>query len=817
MGLFICPYCGEQFDEPTRYALHLKSVHPEEPPIEPIVNEYEWYVDPEKGYWSPMLREWGITPIKSEAEKEKEVIKTGIGAVPAVPEEVKTAMAAVGEVDDLLAHYNAKTGFAFRVDAYSAVIYAATSIIAALPFTRVADAIDEIWRIPIIASSVEMARDIHLASYSLTQKPLIARYLLSKTTPYVPEDYRLALAVSRGILTDEKYTKAMAERGLNSDWADMWKEENYNYPSVEMGLRLLRRGDINTEAFNLWMTRLAMPKSAYDEVIKLKEVIPPLPDLIRFAVREAFGEHTYEEQYPAYESFATKMGLTKEAAGWYWWSHWIRISLSQMYDNLWRGYWDEEKFKSMLRLVDIHPDDRDDIYNVAFSPPTVRELGYGYDVGAYTREDIKKYRRWGGLSEEDATKASDALVDYRLEAEREALRREWMYLFSLGKMSEEEFRANLEAVFEMGDRTDLWVERGKYHAERLKKGEVPLEYRVVTSSEAKWMFVNNLRDEAWYRAKLADLEWTDERIDVAVERALEEMKPPEVEEVPPTYRNLTVTQIKDLYGLEKITAAEVPAFLEFIGYSPTDAEMLAQSLIYEEEVPPPTRALTRTDIERAYDLGLIEDKDLIDAYIAFGYSREDAAFLALYTRVNVWYPDLKKLYSNGWITENEMYSALLDLGLPKERADVLMMLTVKFEAPARTASERDLTKSEILKGAKKDILTVTQAASLLMDLGYDEGEAAYLLVLNDVVVAGDPESFWEMKRVTEAYKKSLGKPAKVIPDQLLLLEQQVRQLRAEIEKMKEEEATEEELGERLITLNELEGRYRKLIVEWERQ
>lgn len=798
----------------------LKSSNPNgilPPPIAYMPDVFEWYTDEELGYWSPIIPHQPDEIIKRGTVKTDEEGAEEAGKYTKVPAVVREALKTVKKVDELAAHWSNKVTVAGAMDVGAGIVYALTIAGSSLPFIDHGAVIDEVWRIPILSAGMEMARNIHLSPYNLTQRPLIARHLLSKTTPLIPEDYRLALAAAKGILTDDVYTTAMAQRGLDEGWAEMWREENYLYPPLSLMFELSWRGLVSEDDFTEWMQRNNYPSGVIEALSGLRELIPPAPDLITMVVREAFLPEMVIEAPDIFAKYMTMKGYGKEWADRYWTSHFLPIPLTQAYENLWRGLWTKDEFMFALHIQDIHPMWREDIYNVAFNPPSLREMGYGWDTGVYEEADIEKYRRWGGLSPEDAELSARSMVAYRTEAEREAVRREYLYLFVLERIDEKEFRENLKRLITADEAVELWVERGVKQRERKSKPLEPLEYRMTTASEAKWMFVNGLRDEGWYSEKLADLDWDEERINVAVERAKEEMKPPEVIPEEITYRNLTVAQIKDLYGLEKIKAEEVPSFLEFIGYSPEDAEKLAQVLTYEEKVPPPTRALTRTDIERAYDLGLLEDKDLVDAYVAFGYSRVDAALLALYTKVNVWYPDLKKLYSNGWITENEMYAALLDIGLPKERADVLMMLTVKFEAPARTATERDLTKSEILKGAKKDILTVTQAMSLLQDLGYEEGEAMYLLVLNDVISHDDPESYWEMKRVTEAYKKAMGKPAKIIPDDLLIMEQRVKQMRAEIEKMKEEDATNEELAPKLIALNAYEANYRKLIVEWERQ
>jgi len=194
--------------------------------------------------------------------------------------------------------------------------------------------------------------------------------------------------------------------------------------------------------------------------------MPPAPDIVRMVVREAFDPKVVIEAPQIFAENMELAGFSKDWSDRYWTAHFEPIALRQAYENLWRGYWDKEKFLYALHIADIHPMWREDIYAVAFMPPSARELGYGYDTGVYTLEDIVKYRRWSGLSPEDAAKAGAAMVAYRTEAEREALRREALADYVAGLDDEAELRAKLGAIGGRPEIIDLWVARAKYREER---------------------------------------------------------------------------------------------------------------------------------------------------------------------------------------------------------------------------------------------------------------------------------------------------------------------------------------------------------------
>jgi len=854
---------------------------------------------------------------------------------------------------DLGAHWNTQVllaaGGVVGVDATLVALSLATHDFIA---PSLGDILDETFHVPPLSSMISMINDVVTLSYYTVDKPLSMRHLMSLNTPLIPEPYRLADASAKGILSGDDYFKAMAESGLSNFWATIYSKENEQFPNLETSLALLRRGNIDSTIFYNWLDRQSIKEVVADRLYNLKDVIPPLNDLIHMAVREAFGDHSAEVQLPELHTWASKMGLSEYLTEAYWYAHWDRIALAQCYDNLWRGNWNEEQFMALLRIKDIHPDDRQAILDVAYRPPSIRELGYGWDVNKYTREDMVRYRRMEGLSLEDAGKAADSLIDYRLEAEREALRREWMHLYAINRLSEDDFRANLESVFTMDSRTELWIERGKLEAQRKLKPDTDIEYRIVTSSEAKWMFVEGLKDEDWYRAKLLALDWEQERIDVAVERAIAEkaevkeviisvaeleklyksgqrnkeqliidlkfrnwrdedvaiqlevwnkeiaeaedkaqeaaekaaeIKPvivsistleslykkgkltweqiegeltarnyteeakallktewnteiAEVEakkqeaaekavEVLP--RELTISYIESLYKAKlrnvnwagtalsslKYTDENINDILQMWNNELAETEAKAQEKLRTEALP---RELSRTDIVHEFDIGSRDFDGMVKGFIELNYSEAAAYSIAVWEQFNIIFSDLRALYSKGWIDAEGLLKEVIDLKIPEERAKELVMTVVKFDQPERLEDERTLTKAEIVKGVKNEIITVNDGVALLMDIGYEEWEAYYILAIEKVVAVGDPEGYWDMKKVTEAYKKATGKKSKKVPDDLLIWEQRVKQLQEEVNKMKAEKIDEVKLSEKIILLNEAEANYRRMMQEWER-
>jgi len=149
---------------------------------------------------------------------------------------------------------------------------------------------------------------------------------------------------------------------------------------------------------------------------------------------------------------------------------------------------------------------------------------------------------------------------------------------------------------------------------------------------------------------------------------------------------------------------------------------------------------TRVDVRRFWDMRTIDEKRLREVYAWQGYHGKDLEDYVLWTKVYVAFPDLIARWKNGWITLDEVRAELVGYGMPADRVEELLETKFKATAGDKTAAERDITKTDIIKGVKKGVITRGEGMELLMDMGYDEADAEYILAINipedeeDVVV-----------------------------------------------------------------------------------
>ncbi|MBA7484953.1 hypothetical protein ES707_20484 [subsurface metagenome] len=166
-----------------------------------------------------------------------------------------------------------------------------------------------------------------------------------------------------------------------------------------------------------------------------------------------------------------------------------------------------------------------------------------------------------------------------------------------------------------------------------------------------------------------------------------------------------------------------------------DARMAYKTMGYsgfwQENLLQLVRAIpTRVDVRRWWDMRTIDEARLREIYHSLGYYDQDLDDYVLWTKVYVAFPDLMARFTKGWITLDDVRSELTALGMPEDRVQEMIETKVKTEQPERTTKERDVTKAEIVKGVKKDVITREQANILLQEMGYDQAEAAFILAIN---------------------------------------------------------------------------------------
>jgi len=149
---------------------------------------------------------------------------------------------------------------------------------------------------------------------------------------------------------------------------------------------------------------------------------------------------------------------------------------------------------------------------------------------------------------------------------------------------------------------------------------------------------------------------------------------------------------------------------------------------------------TRVDIRRMYRLGIYTRDDVKKQYLRLGYDEEDAEALTEFTvrstieeEKDITKSEILKAVKIGQISKDEAIEMLVDLGYEEDDAEFLVTLHLA----KKKSEERELSQSWIIKQYKLGLASRDAAKAALMGLGYSSDAAENILKIVDYEKAQD--------------------------------------------------------------------------------
>ena len=141
--------------------------------------------------------------------------------------------------------------------------------------------------------------------------------------------------------------------------------------------------------------------------------------------------------------------------------------------------------------------------------------------------------------------------------------------------------------------------------------------------------------------------------------------------------------------------------------------------------------LTRVDVRRMYRVGVFKTRaELIDRYMDLGYNRDNAELMTDFTieyetkeEKNLSKSEILKGFKKGFFSWSETISYLVEIGYGKETAEYYAAMADLEQV----RKDKDLTQATIKKMLMSGVMSFDNASDKLLKMGYDTKESGLLI------------------------------------------------------------------------------------------
>lgn len=462
----------------------------------------------------------------------------------------------------------------------------------------------------------------------LTQDVANKTWALHPDVPLTPE--QVAEAEVRAALGDLDAHDEAAKSGTDSTRYDVLHALAGEPPSPQQLLELWNRGLLGEADVERGFRQGRLRPEWYTAVKRLRNVLVPVSDLVRFAVREVFDPAQraaldLDADYPdALTPEAAKLGLSDTDAKRYWAAHWNLPSYEQLANMRFRGLLTEAQFENALRAADYAPTWRGKLAEIARAIPGVSDMvrfavrevydpakRRALDLDAEYPAEFTAQAAKHGLSEQDARDYWAA--HWNLPSATQGYQMLWR---------DELDEAGLDGLLKALDYAPTWRDKLRNIA-----------YHVPGRIDLRRMYAEKIINRAELKHGYKRLGYNDADAETLTEFAVKLAEKPSATDASPhvtkannqlwttTHRSYIAAEIDDATTLASLADAGVPA-----------DERPDVLTTWKNERELIRKQLTPANIAKGFKKGAVNDAtgqpwthdEAIDALVQRGYSVSDA-------------------------------------------------------------------------------------------------------------------------------------------------------------------------------------------------
>jgi len=412
--------------------------------------------------------------------------------------------------------------------------------------------------------------------------------------------------------------KYLSWLGLSEAQQDVLKETIRPLLDVISLTQLKWRGEISELEFKNGVSRLGYTEEDQEKLYKLLEVIPPVNDLVRFAVREAFSpeiisKYNLGADFPLeFAKEAAKTGLSEEWALRYWYSHWELPPINLGFEMMHRGVIDKNDMDLLLRTKDVMPFWRDKITAVAYRPYSRVDVRRMYGAGVLNEEEVNQSYLDLGYDKIKAGKMTAFTLACTTEKEKDLSKPDLLGAFTSNLISKEDCQRELEQIGYSTESAKILIKKALFSKFKAKKE--------LSLGNLRKLYFADVYDDAELINHLAVLRIGTEEITDLME--LWNMEKTSAKELASgvTEKDLSKSDILGAYKDTITDSAQCRESLIKLGYDENEAAILMKRVDVAKDSK--IKELTISHIKKSFTLGMYDLDQTDNALKAAGQSFE---------------------------------------------------------------------------------------------------------------------------------------------------------------------------------------------------